>query len=322
MIFRNDQGNCMPMPRTLLLLCLAGCATTAPAAGFREAVIERPALPASELFKVCWPEVPAPGAMVKLNFLPHEVLFEATDNSTGRCMREIAETYPWGAERPSGELTVPPGQPTGWAVLAWVKLLSSSRFGPERGLLDPAPHVAACLARGGVRPGTHYAVRFGSALTVGVLPAGAVTDTERCVEAVLGATAWPSTRQFTVTFDGGAPSGAADASFYFASEKPVTPIDPQRVHDALMGTRPAVGSCWEAALNRRAGLSGGRTVRISVGDDGAVTHVSIAANASEARATAADYLLDRCLVQAVKGARFGPGAGDTAYSWVFGDRAG
>jgi hypothetical protein len=237
-------------------------------------------------------------------------------------MREIADTYPWGAERPSGELTVTPAAPSGWAVLAWVKLLSPSRFGPERGLLDPAPYVAACLEKGAVRPGTHYAIRWGTALSVGVLPSGAVTDGERCVEAVLGATAWPSTRTFTVAFDGKRPAAGADASFYFASDKPVTPIDPQRVHDALALTKPAVAACWETALNRRAGLNGGRTVRISIGEDGSVSQVSIAANASDARATAADYLLDQCLVQAVKGARFGPGAGDTAYSWVFGDRAG
>jgi hypothetical protein len=99
-------------------------------------------------------------------------------------------------------------------------------------------------------------------------------------------------------------------------------MDPQRVHDALALTKPRVAVCWETALARRAGLSGGRTVRISVRDDCSVDNVSIAANASDARATAADYLLDQCLVDAVRSVRFGPGAGDTAYSWVFGDRAG
>jgi hypothetical protein len=283
-------------------------------------VVERPQVPASALFDVCWREG-AP-VTVKLTFMPDDVIFESNDNSAGRCVREIASTYPWGTERPTGEVEVRLQQPSGWAVLAWVKLLSASRFGPERGLLDPAPYVAACLSAGAPRPATNYAIRWGTALSVAVLPAGAVTDTERCVEAVLGATAWPSTRPFTITFDGSPPAAAADTSFYFAPQAPVTPIDPQRVHDALALAKPAIGACWEAALSRRAGLWGGRTVRISVGDDGAVMRVSIASNASDSHATAADYLLDQCLVQAVKSARFGPGAGDTAYSWVFGDRAG
>lgn len=284
-------------------------------------MIEKPALPASALFDVCWPLAPAPDASVKLVFMSGEVLFESNDNSTGRCMREIADSYPWGNERPRGELVVTPRPATGWAVLAWVKLLSVTRFGPERGLLDPAPLVAGCLQKGG-RPGTFYAVRWGPSLSVTTMPAGAVTDTERCIEAVLGATAWPSTRSFSIEFPGTQTSGA-DVSFYFAPEHgAVAPIDPQRAHDALALTKPAVANCWEAALNRRAGLSGGRTVRISVGEDGSVTHVAVAANASDARSTASDYLLDQCLVAAVKTARFGPGAGDTAYSWVFGDRAG
>lgn len=306
---------------TAVLVC--GCATTGPAPGFREAAVERPSLPATDLLAACWPQTIIAGASVKLVFMPSEVLFEATDNSTGRCMREVADTYPWGADRPSGELTLTPAQPSGWAVLAWVKLLAASRFAPERGLLDPAPYVAACLQKSSPRPGTQYAIRWGTSLSVNVLPAGAISDTERCIEAVLGATAWPGTRPFTVDFPAsGAVASTADVAFYFSRDAAVIPLDAQRVHDALALTRPAVAACWESALNRRAGLSGGRTVKISVGEDGAVTHVAIAANASDARATAADYLLDRCLVAAVKTARFGPGAGDTAFSWVFGDRAG
>lgn len=299
-----------------MALLLLSCAT-APATGFREAVVEKPLVPASALFEVCWPPDAAPDGHVKLQFLPNnEVLFEATDNSTARCMREIAQTFPWGADRPSGDVEVKFAQPSGWAVLAYVKLLSASRFGPERGLLDPAPLAAGC---GAPRPGVMFAVR-GSAVTV--LPNGAVTDSERCLEAVLGATAWPSARAYTFDFAGKAPPAAGDVSFYFAPQKPLVPMDPQRVHDALALTRPRVAVCWETALARRAGLSGGRTVRISVRDDGSVENVSIAANASDARATAADYLLDQCLVDAVRSVRFGPGAGDTAYSWVFGDRAG
>ncbi len=309
-----------PLSMLSLTLLMAACATTGPAAGFREAVVEKPALPAAELFNVCFKEDAV--APVKLTFMASEVLFESQDNSAGRCMREIADTYPWAGDRPTGELMVKPAKPSGWAVLAWVKLLAPSRFGPERGLLDPAPLVAACLQKGPPRPGIAYAIRFDPSLRVSVLPAGALTDGERCVEAVLGATAWPSTRPFTLELGAKAPAGQGDVAQYFASEKPVTPIDPQRVHDAMMLIKPAVAACWERALERRAGITGGRTVRISVGDDGGVTHVALAANATEARATAADYLLDQCLVQAVKAARFGPGAGDTAYSWVFGDRAG
>lgn len=310
-----------PVTRLLPLLLVAGCATTGPTPGFREGVqVERPALPATELFNACWREE-AP-ATVKLTFMPDDVIFESTDNSTGRCVREIAHTYPWDGDRPSGELEAKPVAPSGWAVLAWVKLLAPSRYGAERGLLDPAPLVAACLKQGGVRSGTAWAIRFQPSLTVMTLPAGALTDTERCVEAVLGATAWPSTRPFTMTFAGAGPPPNGDVSLYFVKDEGLAPLDPQRVHDALAMVKPAVGACWEAALNRRAGIGGGRTVRIAVAEDGSVKHVAIANNATEARATAADYLLDRCLVEAVKQARFGPGAGDTAYSWVFGDRAG
>ncbi len=260
-------------------------------------------------------------AKVKLTFLPpDDVVFEATrSNSTGRCMREIAAVYPWGDVRPTGDLELKPAQPTGWAVLAWVKLLSATRFGPERGILDPARLVSAC---GAPRPSAAFAIRFSPALTVDVLPTGAITDSERCIEAVLGATTWPSSRPFTFSLSGGGPAPEGDVSFYTTPQKPLTPMDPQRVHDSLALIKPRVGSCWEAALDRHAGLNGGRTVRISVADDGAVTNVSIAPNSSEAAASASDYLLDQCLVNAVRTAHFGPGAGDTAYSWVFGDRAG
>lgn len=305
----------------LAVVLSAACATTGAAPGFREGVtVERPALPASELFDVCWREG-AP-ASVKLTFMPDDVMFESTDNSTGRCVREIAQTYPWGAERPSGELIVTPKAPGGWAVLAWVKLLSVTRFGPERGLLDPAPLVAACLQKGGVRSGTSWAIRWSPSLRVEVLPAGALTDTERCVEAVLGATAWPSTRAFTFSLPAGGPAPAGDVAFYFWSEHAVAPLEAQRAHDALALVKGGVGVCWEAALNRRAGLGGGRTVRITVGEDGAVSQVAVGPNQSNSPTSAADYLLDKCLVDTVKAARFGPGAGDTAYSWVFGDRAG
>ena len=309
------------MPRLALLFLLLACATTGPAPGFREGVtVERPTLPASELFNVCWRE-DAPAA-VKLTFMPGDVMFESADNSTGRCVREIAQTYPWAGDRPSGELEVKPVQPSGWAVLAWVKLLAATRFGPERGLLDPAPLVAACLAQGQVRSGTSWAIRWDPALRVSALPAGVLTDQERCVEAVLGATAWPSSRAFTFSFSGAAPKPGGDVSFYYPKDGTAAPLDAQRVHDAIALVKPAVGVCWENALNRRAGIGGGRTVRITVGEDGSVAHVAVANNATDARGSAADYLLDRCLVGAVKGARFGPGAGDTAYSWVFGDRAG
>lgn len=130
-----------------------GCRTQRVAAQggavFRDVAVESPSVPASALYSVCWPQEASPTERVQLTWLDDDVVFEAqlgASNSTGRCLREIATTYPF-ATRPTGTLSLgPPRQPLdGWAVLAWVKLLSASRFGPERGLLDPSPLVRACL---------------------------------------------------------------------------------------------------------------------------------------------------------------------------------
>src|SRR5439155_20831452 len=203
------------------------------------------------------------------------------------------------------------------AVLAWVKLLDATRFGPERGILDPENYVSACLGHGAMRPGVQVAIRHAPALSVTIFPSGALTDVERCVEAVLGATAWPSTRPFTFELSGGSSAAQADVSFYFSPATPVSPVDPQRVRDAMQKAQSRVAICWESALQRRAGLAGGRTVLISIDGDGAAKDVSIVGNASDTPLTAADYLLDQCLVGAARDVRFGGGApGDAAYSWV------
>ena len=74
----------------------------------------------------------------------------------------------------------------GWAVLAWVKLLSTSRFGADRGLLDPAPLVSACLSRAGpVRPSTRFLVRHTPGFEVRALPS-ALADSGR-----FSSSGWP-----------------------------------------------------------------------------------------------------------------------------------
>ena len=317
------------------VLVLGACATTAAQQGgakFLEVQAERPALGAEALYGVCF----EPGAVgsVALTFRADgEVWFEARDgasNSTARCVREIAATYPH-APRPVGEVLVPaPKAPaSGWAWLAWVKLLSAGRYGPERGLLDPAPLVASCLQQGaGLRTGATFRVDHVPALAVGVSAGGerleAVTDTERCVEAVLGATAWPSTRAATLDLQGpGAPAPHGDVAGYFLPAGLGTPLEPARVREAMAAAQPLVGQCWDQARQRRAGLAGGRTVRFRLDATGAVAHAAVAGNASNAPQTAADYLLDACLLRAVRQAVRIPGAdgGDSAYSWVFAERS-
>lgn len=313
-----------------VVLGLTACRTddvTSPKGGatFREVTTAPIALPAEALYGVCWPPDAISAQKVTLTFIDGDVVFEAKDgasNSTARCLREIAAAYPW-TERPTGSIDVsPPAQPLdGWAVLAWVKLLSPARFGPERGLTDPAPLVSACVdAAGPARPKTGFIVRHTPGFEVRVL-SGALAESERCIEAVLGSTAWPSSRE--VYFElppGRGPQAQGDASLYVAPKVATgAALDPMTVKETVRMAGPAVSACWEEALARRAGLGGGRTFRFRVDDSGTVTHAWVTGNLSDGP-VAADYLLDRCLAKALKALHFPLVGGDGVYTWVFATR--
>ncbi len=308
----------------LVVSCLlAACAT--PNAGQGGARFETrsvaPSLPAPALFAVCWPPNALPAERITLTFIKKDVLFEAKNgatNSTGRCIREIATTWP----SPPATLEVaPPEQPIdGFAVLDWVTLLSATRFGPERGLLDPAPLVSACLLKAGpLRPSTRFMVRHTPGFEVRALPSS-LSDSERCVEAVLNATAWPSSRELFFQFTKGGATPAGDVSAYVA---PITStgiaLDPLMVKETIKLAGPKVSACWDAALVRRTTIGGGRTFRFRVNDAGTVTNAWVAGTLSDGP-TASGYLFDRCLADTLTGLHFPPSAGDGLYTWVFASR--
>ncbi len=312
----------------VLALLLTACTTPSAAQGGARFAPVAPAttsLPPSSLFAVCWPQDALPDQRVTLNFIEQDVLFEASagaSNSTARCMREIASTIVWPNHPAKLELA-PPEQPIdGWAVLAWVKLLSASRFGPERGLLDPASLVSACLTQAGpVRPSTRFLVRHTPGFEVRALPS-ALGDSERCVEAVLSATAWPSSRELFFEFNSSkyAPSPAGDVAAYVVPVNSTgVALDPVMVKDVIRLAGTKVGACWDAALVRRTTIGGGRTFRFRVDDTGTVRNAWVAATLSQS-ATAADYLLDRCLADTLTSLHFPPSAGDGVYTWVFASR--
>lgn len=321
------------MRPVLAALVLAGCVTSDGATGQGGAKfnpnVSAPRLPAGELFGVCWPADATPVQRIKLATLPSgQVVFEATggaSNSTGRCLVEIATSYP-DRKTDSVELAPPSKRPSGWATLAYVQLLSAARFGPERGLLDPAGLVRACLSKGdGLRVGARFQVTFDPDVKVRLESSDGrlmppLTAGERCAEAVLGATAWPSTRSFTLEFE--SPSGGeGEVSIYFGPEGAQGGLDPVKVKEAMGARGSSVSACWEQALSRRPGLGGGRSVRLRVGEAGTVTHVWVVGNFSAEPLTLADYLLDVCLTSAAKSAHFPGGSpGDAVYSWVFAQR--
>jgi hypothetical protein len=315
----------------LLFLLAAGCATTEAGQGgakFLESKVDAPRVSADAMYEICW--APHETGEVTLQFLKDgQVFFEAKDgasNNTGRCLREIAGSYPNAGAVGTSKVVKAPGKPaSGWAWLEWARLLSASRYGPERGLMDAAPLVAACLEKKGmglrtsavfeIEPLPSYEVRT---LATDGRP-GAFTDTEHCVDAVLGSTVWPSSQPASFSFEkSGAPPADGDVSAYFLDSERQQPIDAQVVHDAFALIQPQVSACWEAALARRPGLGGGRTVRVRVDAAGKVM-IAIAGNASQSGRTASDFLLDRCLVNAVKAVRL-PGPGESVYSWVFASR--
>jgi hypothetical protein len=293
------------------------------AAGFREAPQAAPTGSIDSVFAVCWPPNATAEHRVTLTFLSGgDVVFETAggaSNASARCLREVALSWPWG-EWPKTAITLaPPAQPIdGWGVLGWVRLLAASRYGPEKGLLDPAPLVRACIDRGG---GPDPSLRF--TVEAAMVKAGFVgTETARCVEAVLGSAAWPSSRDIFFEFSSvkGAPDAEGDVDLYFAPAFGVgVTLDPKAVRDTLREAGPQVSACWDAALKRRAGLGGGRSIRFQTNDAGRVTHAWVQGNLSDAPA-AADYLLDRCLVDALKRLRFPGPAGEGMYTWVFAAR--
>ena len=309
-----------------LALLLAACATPSASQGGARFDRIKPvavSMPPAALFAVCWPQDALSDQRITLTFMGDDVLFEAKEgasNSTGRCMREIAATLPWPS-RPQTIDLAPPEQPIdGWAALAWVKLLSSARFGPERGLIDPAPLVSACLAHAGpLRPTTRFLVRHTPGFEVRAIPS-AIADSERCIEAMLSATAWPSSRELFFQFTpsrGPTPDG--DVTAYVPPSSSGAALDPTVVKEVVRLAGPKVGACWDAALVRRTTIGGGRTFRFKVDGTGSVTNAWVAATMSDGP-TAADYLLDRCLAQVLTGLHFPPAAADGVYTWVFATR--
>lgn len=310
------------------LLTVTACKTVEGPSGqggasFREVAEAPPTMPLEALYGVCWQ--PNAGLLERVKLTPlggGDFTFEVSggaNNSTGWCLRELITSYPV-AQRPSAEFELgPPTEPTSlWAALAWVKLLSPSRFGPERGLLDPAPLAAKCLARGPVRSAT-FAVEHAPLLAVRGL---AGLEPERCLEAVLAATAWPAPKELRLKL-GPPPKAvtpAGEVAHYFAPEgEPVSVLDAQLVRDTMRTISPKVAACWNETLVRRAGVSGSRTFRLRTDASGVLTAAWVATGLADGAATT-DAILDRCLARALQGLRFPGTSGDGAYTWVFATR--
>jgi len=332
------------VPALLLSLALSACRTAAPEGPASAPARTRPTLPARALMDACWPEPGVPGQKVTLTFFKEgatlkDVFFEAegAPNPVGRCLQQVAWLYPWEGALPETLAVTPPAQrPSGWTYLAYATLLAEGGFSPERGLLNPAPLVRACLAQGtGYRRNLRFYVEpqpVRVSVHDGERPGAdrAVTDSERCVEAVLAATVYPGTRPLELSFPDstGAPPAAParEVAPYFGPPGPPQPegqIDPSAAKERITERQPAVSACWEAALVRRPELSGARTLRIRIGPDGAVVFGQIVANRSDREEEAADYLLDACLARAVASLHFPPpggGGAEFAYSWVFAHR--
>lgn len=271
-----------------------------------------------------------------------DVMFEThggASNTTGRCLRQVLWEYPWRADVPQTvELSAPKAPPSGWAVLEHVRLLSSTGGQPSgRGVLDAIPLVHACLRNGtGLRPGVVFYVQT-QPVRVFPLIAGpgqsyaasfVANDSERCVQAVLASTLYPSVRPYKFDFARGAapgePAALDDVAHYFEPKGlPDAPgaMDMSMAKAALQGLNPKISVCWESALDRRAGIAGSRTLRIRVQSSGAVAFAQVVSDrALSGDAEAIDYLLDRCLAQVVTAAKIPPpegGAAELAYTWNF-----
>jgi len=310
-------------PLVWLAVLLAGCHTVDSAAQggaqFREVGVVQSSLPPEAMFAVCWP-VASTGS-VNLMFQPNDVMFDAHDgatNSTARCIREIATAVTW-SPRPTSLVVQAPSKPAaGFVVLAWVKLLSSTRYAAERGLVDPAPLVRACLSLGTPRASTRFEVSHDPGFAVRTIPA-ALSDSERCIEAVLSSATWPSTRGFSLAFDevSFAPPAEGDVSFYATpNTSSEGALEPVATREALSLKQAVISTCWAEARTRRAGLGGSKTFRFR-SKNGSVTNVWSTSNTSELTFPAVDYRFDACLASAVKSTRFGSASGDGVYTWLF-----
>lgn len=297
------------------------------------------------LLDPCWPSDAAPTQRVALTLVREgnalrDVMFEpknGASNSVGRCLRQVLWLYPWRGDLPERvELSPPRGPPSGWAVLEHVRLLASDAYPSERGVVDPVPLVQGCFAYGvGVRSGVAFYVRtqpvrvfaLAQGTEDGSHPTEVVTDTERCVQAVLASTVYPGSRNYTFDFSrgasGGDPAPREALAHYFEPaglQDATGVIDQSRARAALAELGPSISTCWNGALARRGGVSGGRTLRIRVEPSGGVAFVQVVGNHSDGAGDAVDYLLDKCVADAVRSAKLPPpegGAGEFAYSWVF-----
>jgi hypothetical protein len=312
------------------LALLSACATsgaTSSGAAFN-ATVSTPRVGALELVAACWPDG-ASGSVTFSRAGDRDLRFEAAPpslNPTARCQREVLLTAPDGLAAVGSGLTLSPpqGPLSGWVVLAWARLLNEGRYGPEKGLLDAAPLVRACLAQGmGLRGAPTFTVDPEGRPRVQVVSesgsVGAVTDTERCVEAVLGAAAWPNSRaqRFRLTGAVGAPAPQGDVAPWFGGAGPERPaLDPAAVKESLAAHKAEIFTCWEQAIARRPELEGGRSVRLRAGPDGAVTQVTVVGNLTDARSMPGDYVFDQCVVGVVSRTRF-PQGGESVYSWNF-----
>lgn len=305
----------------LLLGCRAPEHAGQGGAGFRQVSVEAPELPLEVLGSVCWPEEAAGLQRCALTWVGGEILFEAqagASNATCRCLREIASSIPTKEPPSAPWIAAPPRQPVdGWAALSWVELLAPSRYGPERGLLAPAPLVGACLERGAPEGPLRFVIRHVPGPEVRALPA-TVSEAQRCVEAVLGSTAWPSSRSLFFELErrsvGAAPSEAV--AHYFAPPGSTgRALEAAAVREVMVGARRRVEACWNEAVVRRTSLGGTRTFRFRVDDAGLVVHAWVAPSGEVA--TASDYLLDRCLSEAIRALRFAPASGEGVYTWSF-----
>lgn len=336
---------------------VAACSTAAPAASGLSSgpsgasARERSWLPAERLMDACWEPSTAPDARVELLFhleagALKQVSFDARGGATpavGRCAREVALSYPWPKGGVPERLVLAPPKEgvSGWAQLAYAALLAEDRAqavggGAEEatGLRNPAPLVHACLKwRGATATRARFSVQSRPTRVDVVRDGeegrgtGPRLPVERCVAAVLGATAWPNSRGYTLDFqrweDAPPPAPPEAIAAYFPDAQELPPLGPEVIQAGMARLRPAVSVCWEGALRRRPDLSGGRSVQFVVGAEGAVTAAAVAPHGSDAAEEAADYLLDRCLLGALGQLRFQPpgrGPARGSWSWVFAHR--